>query len=106
MQRPDAALALAALYSATTRGGLRVCSVCVTGAGLGAAIFCDVIGRFYVPRVASSNTVLPVGFDASPPAPPDPTMVGAAIERKKADGQPQYARGVQRVTDTSLADAV
>ena len=106
MERPDAALALAALYSATTRGGLRVCSICVTGAGLGAAIFCDVIGRFYVPRVGSSNTVLPVGLDASGSTPPDPPMVKAAVERKKADGEPQYARGVQRLTDTSLAEAV
>ena len=106
MQRPDAALALATLYSATTRGGLRVCSVCVTGSGLGAAILCDVIGRFYVPRVASSNTVLPVGLDASGTLPADSPMVKAAIDRKKADGGPQYVRGVQRVTDTSLAEAV
>jgi hypothetical protein len=106
VRRPDAALALAALYSATTRGGLRVCSVCVTGSGLGAAILCDVIGRFYVPRVASSNTVLPVGLDASGTLPADSPMVKAAIDRKKADGDPQYVRSVQRVTDTSLAEAV
>ena len=106
MQRPDAALALAALYSATTRGGFRVLSVCVTGAGLGAAVFCDVIGRFYVPRVGSSNTVLPVGLDASGPLPPDPPMVKPAIDRKNPDGEPQYVRSVQRLTDTSLAEAV
>jgi hypothetical protein len=106
ISRPDSALALGALYSSASRGDLRVTSLCVTGAGLGAAIFCDIVMRFYVPRVGGSNTVLPIGLAAGPPLAPDPPMVKAAIERKKPNGERQYARVVERVTDTALAEAV
>jgi len=49
---------------------------------------------------------LPVGFPADPPVPPNPPMVEAAVNRKRADGQPQYARSIQRVTDTAAPDAM
>jgi hypothetical protein len=54
MSRPDAALALAALYAASSRG-VRVGSVCVTGSGLAAAQFCDIVARFYEPQARGSN---------------------------------------------------
>jgi len=106
MSRPDAALALGALYSSASRLALRVASVCVTGSGLGAAAYCDLVNRFYVPRLGGSNTVLAVGLTAGPPLPVDPGMVKAALDRKKPDGEPQYVRGIERVSDTSLAEAV
>ena len=108
MSRPDAALALAALYVSASRRQARVDGVCITGSGLDAAIFCDVVGRFYSGqgRAPGSNSVLPVGFPADPPMPPNPPMVKAAITRTKPDGQPQYARGVQKVTDTAAPDAL
>ena len=108
MARPDAALALAALYVAASRRVCRVNGVCVNGSGLGAAIFCDVVGRFYTgtSRPPSSNTVLPVGFAAAFPAAPDPPMVARAIGRTGADGQPQYVRSITRVSDTAAADAL
>jgi hypothetical protein len=56
--------------------------------------------------VGGSNTVLPVGFAADGPMPPDAPMVKAAIDRRDAAGEPQYARGVHRVSDTALAEAV
>jgi len=107
MSRPGAALALAALYVLASRREARVDGVCVTGAGLSAAVFCDIVGRFYSgsARVPSSNTIAPVGFAADPVL-PGPPMVDEAIARKRDDGTPQYARSIQRITDTSAADAL
>jgi len=108
MARADAALALAALYVSSSRRESKVDGICITGSGLDAAIFCDIVGRFYSnqTRTPSSNAVLPIGFPAEPPVPPNPPMVDAAINRKRADGQPQYFRTIQRVTDTSAPDAM
>jgi hypothetical protein len=108
MARPDAALALAALYVEASRRQARVDGICVTGSGLDAAIFCDIVGRFYTgqTRTPSSNAVLPIGFAADTPPPPNPPMVATAIKRMRADGQLQYVRGIQRVTDTGLPDAL
>lgn len=106
MSRPDAALALAALYAGGTKGALRVCAVCVGGAGLETAVFCDVVSRFYVPGNRSSNQSLPVGLAAVVPMPPDPPMVKAATQRKKENGDPQYVRSIRTLSDTSQAEAV
>lgn len=109
MARPDAALALAALYVSASRRDSRMGAVCVTGAGLDTAIFCDIVSRFYAGgqgRAPSSNNALPVGLAAVSPMPPDPPMVEAAVLRKQPNGSPQYARTIQKFTDTSLADAV
>jgi hypothetical protein len=106
MTRPDAALALAALYAGGTKGALRVCAVCVAGAGLETAVFCDVVNRFYVPGNRSSNQSLPVGLAAVVPMPPDPPMVKAATQRKKDNGEPQYVRSIRAISDTSQAEAV
>ena len=109
MARPDAALALAALYVSASRRESRMGAVCVTGAGLDTAIFCDIVSRFYSGgqgRAPSSNTALPVGLAPVSPMPPDPPMVKAAVLRKQPDGSAQYARTIQKFTDTSLADAV
>lgn len=106
MSRPDAALALAAVYAGGTKGLLRVCAVCVAGGGLGTAIFCDVVNRFYVPAARSSNSTLPIGLAAVDPLPPDGQMVKAAIDRKKPDGDLQYIRSIRTLTDTAQAEAV
>jgi hypothetical protein len=104
MTRPDAALALSALYSSATRGGLRVGAVCVTGAGFQTAVFCEAIARFYQPRVGGSNTTFPVGLtDAKAP---DSPMIRPVLDRKKDGGEAQYVRTIQRVADTSLAEAL
>jgi hypothetical protein len=101
MSRPDSALALAMLYGYQGKRESRMGSVCVNGAGLGAAIFCDIVQRFYTPGpVRNANQVLMPGLAADVPLPPDPAMVRTAVARK------EYARTVQRVTDTSLPEAV
>jgi hypothetical protein len=108
MARADAALSLAALYAASSRREARVNGVCITGSALDAAIFCDVVARFYTgtSRAPSSNAALPVGFDASARDARNPPMVGAALARTRPDGQPQYVRTIQRATDTAAPDAL
>jgi hypothetical protein len=107
MSRPDAALALAALYVFSIRRQARVGAVCVTGAGLDTAIYCDIVGRFYTPGpVRSSNSVLPVGLAAVTPFPPDAPMVRPAVHRTEPNGEPTYVRSIKRVSDTSQAEAV
>ena len=110
MARPDAALALSALHVSASRRASRMGAVCVTGAGLDTAIFCDIVSRFYTAgpagRPPSSNNVLPVGLPAVSPMPPDPPMVEAAVRRKQANGDPQYIRTIQKISDTSLPEAL
>ena len=76
------------------------------GVRLGAAVFCDIVHRFYVPGNRRSNAMLPVGLAAVQPLPPDPPMVRAAITRLREDGEPAYVRSVRAISDTSLAEAV
>jgi hypothetical protein len=107
MNRPDAALALATLYGFQGRGDAKVGPVCVAGSGLDAAIFCDIVGRFYtVGPLPNANDVLPVGLAMASPMPADPPMVRAAVDRKDSNGQPFYARSIRRATDTSMAEAM
>jgi len=108
MTRPDAALALAALYVSASRREARVGGICVTGAGLDAAIFCDIVGRFYGGqlRAPSSNNLLPIGLPSAPPMPPSAAMVDAAVKKTRDDGAPQYVRSIQRIADTAAPDAL
>jgi hypothetical protein len=107
MSRPDAALALAELYGFEGKREARMGSVCVVGAGLKAAIFCDMTARFYqLGPERNANQVLPVGLAALDPLPPDPPMVAPAVERKDEKGEPRYIHNVNKLTDTSLAEAV
>ena len=107
MSRPDAALNLALLYGFAAKREARIGSVCVSGAGLGAAIFCDVVAQFYTPGPPhNANQTLPTGLAAVVPLPDDSPMVSAAVEKKDDKGQPLYPRTVSRVSDTSLAEAV
>jgi hypothetical protein len=108
MTRPDAALALAALYVSASRREARVGGICITGAGLDAAIFCDIVARFYggQARTPSSNNMLPIGLAPATPMPPSGAMVDAAVKKTRDDGAPQYVRSVQRMADTAAADAL
>jgi hypothetical protein len=107
MNRPDAALALAELYGFEGKRESRMGSVCVNGAGLNTAIFCDMVYRFYTLGPArNGNQSLPVGLAAVDPLPADAAMIKAAIERKNEKGEQQYVHGVSRLSDTSLAEAV
>ncbi len=107
MNRPDAALALAELYGFEGKREARMGSVCVVGAGLKAATFCDMVCRFYqTGPLRNANQTLPVGLAAVNPLPADPAMVKPAVDRKDEKGEPRYPHSVNKLSDTSLAEAV
>jgi hypothetical protein len=106
VSRPDAALALAAIYAFDSKRESHIGSVCVAGAGLDTAIFCDIVARFYTGPARNGNEMLAVGLASASPLPPDLPMVQAAVNRKKQNGDPQYNRSIRRFADTSLAEAV
>jgi len=99
MTRPDAALALAAMYVMESRKESTMGSVCVAGAGFNAAVFCDIIGKMYTfgpPR--NGNQVLAVGL-AAEQGTPDSPMVKTAVEQN-------YPRTIQHAYDTSAPTEV
>lgn len=100
MTRPDAALALAAMYLMEIKRESHMGSVCVVGAGFNAAVFCDIIGKIYTFGPRNGNQALAVGLAVESGAPDSP-MVKTAVERKNEKGEPAYPRTIQRVTDTS-----
>jgi hypothetical protein len=107
MSRPDAALALAAMYAfGTRRNEARIGAVCVTGAGLRTAIFCDIVGRYFRPQGGNANTVFAVGLAAVTPLPPDSPMVEPAIDRKNEFGSNQYVRSIAKLSDTAQPEAL
>jgi hypothetical protein len=96
MARPDAALALAAMYVMARRKESQMGAVCVAGSGFNTAIFCDMIARTYVAGPRNGNQALAVGLAIEPGASgvPDSPMVRPAIEHN-------YPHTIQRVQDTS-----
>lgn len=98
MDRPDAALALAMLYTLQGRQETKIGSVCVEGSGFGAARFCDILYRFFMPGPPrNANEVLPTGFAVA--SLPDPPMVKPVLDAA-------YPRTIAKVSDTSLAESV
>ncbi len=108
MSRPDAALALAAIYGWEGKREARVGAVAVSGSGLGAAVFCDMVYRFYAGPgpLANANRVLPIGLAADRAMPPDPPMVKTALARQDAKGASQYPHSIEKVSDTSEVTAM
>lgn len=99
MTRPDAALALAAMYySAETRRESHMGSVCIVGAGFNAALFCDIVGKMYSFGIRNGNSALAVGL-AVEQGVPDSPMVRTAVEHN-------YPHTLQRVQDTSEPMAI
>jgi hypothetical protein len=105
MTSPDAALALAALWAYERRRRARVGGVCVTGGGFNAAVFCDLVSQFYRPGERHGNDALAVGLADADELPADEPMVTVPVARTDAAGAPLYARTIERVSDTSLAES-
>ena len=69
----------------------RVNAVCVAGAGLDTAIYCDIVNRFYTPgNVRSSNQWPPVGLAAVSPLPPDAPMVKTPVARTMVSSRERW----------------
>jgi len=106
MNRPDAALALAALYTFENKRESKTGAVCIVGGGLKTAIFCDIVARFLTGPPQAGNQQLAVGLANVDPMPPDSPMVVPVVDRKNEGGEPAYPRSIRRLADTSQAEAV
>jgi hypothetical protein len=103
MSRPDAALALAMLHGYEGKREARIAAIAVNGSGLGAAKFCDAVGRFYAGPgpMPNSNTRLPIGLAADDTLPPDEPMVKSVLDRRGDKGEPIYPCAISGVSDTA-----
>src|SRR5437016_2090629 len=83
MSRADSALALALIHGFEGKQEARIGAVAICGSGLGAAAFCDAVGRFYsvTGRLPNTNTLLPVGLAAAGPLAADSPMVTKVLHR-------------------------
>lgn len=98
MQRPDAALALTAMYPMESKRESHMGSVCVVGAGFETAVFCDIIAKMYTFGTTNGNQALAIGLAIENGATDSP-MVKAAVAKN-------YPRTLQRVQDTSAPTEV
>lgn len=105
MSTPGAALALAALSAYQQQRKTRIAGVCVTGGGYKAAQFCDIVNQFYRPGERHGNMELAVGLAGIDALPADVPMTSVPVDRLNANGEPLYARTINRMADTSLAES-
>src|SRR5260370_39273075 len=107
MSRVDGALALVLIHGLEGKREVRIASIAVTGAGLGAAAFCEIVGRIYISGpFVNSNRVLPVGLNADGPLPADSSVVKAVLGHRNEKGEPAYIREVNRISDTAAITAL
>ncbi|HEV8145612.1 MAG TPA: hypothetical protein VGP79_04495 [Bryobacteraceae bacterium] len=93
------ALALTILYGLEARNEARVLSVNVSRPSLKAAMFCDVLARFF-----GNFRGFPVGL-AGGTAIEEQGVLAEVVDRKDSSGAPVYPRTVQKFTDTGLVPA-
>lgn len=105
----DDALALALLYGLDGKNEIRFVAISVSKPNLNSAAFAEVIGRFYAGAVSGAfNAVgrtLPVALALKGAHPEDTPMLTEPLAKKKADGQPAYSHGLQRILDTAEVGA-
>lgn len=108
--RIDDVLALALLYGFDGRNEARVVSLSVSYPNLKAAALCEVIGRFYAGAVsgafASVGRTLPVGLSVKGQMAPDTPMLTGPLSKTTDKGDPAYAHGIQKLTDTAEVPAL
>src|SRR5581483_5657491 len=97
----DDALALAMLYGLQGKNTIRVISVSVSKPNLRAAEYCDVLTRFYNGEPGGFVGPTPIGLALAPRMDPDTAMLTAALDRKNAEGKPQYSCGIAKLNDTA-----
>jgi Inosine-uridine preferring nucleoside hydrolase len=110
LSRIDDALAMALLFGLDGKRDVRVVSVSVSRSNLKAAIYCDVVGRFYAGAVSGAfgfnGRTLPVGLASGGRLTADEPLFAAPLARKTAEGQPAYASDIHRLEDTAEPEAV
>lgn len=91
----DDALALALLYGFQGKNESRVISVSTTKSSLKAAIFADILVRFYTGEPNAFAGVIPVGLSLSGGMAADTPMLDAVT------GKTQYPRSIVKMNDTA-----
>ena len=91
----DGALALALLYGLQGKSESRVVSVTVSKSCLNAAVFADILVRFYTGEPNPFSGVAPIGLSLSGKMPDDTAMMAAVV------GKPDYARDIKKMNDTA-----
>ena len=91
----DGALALALLYGLQGKNESRVISVSVSKSCLNAAIFADVLVRFYTGEPNPFAGVTPIGLTLSGKTAEDTPMIAAVV------GKPDYPRDIAKMNDTA-----
>src|SRR5882762_1757058 len=90
----DEALALASLYGFQGKGESRVIAVSTTRPRLNAAIFADVLVRFYTGDPGPFGGPAPIGLTLGKPTQDTPFMT-------EIIGKPAYQRGIKEMNDTA-----
>lgn len=91
----DDALALAMLFGFQGKGEARVLSVSTTKSSLAAAIFADVLVRFYTGEPGAFAPAIPIGLALSGRMSAPNAMLDAVT------GNPKFARGIVKMNDTA-----
>ena len=110
LSRVDDALAMALLYGLDGKKEERLVSVSVSRANLKAAIYSDVVGRFYAGAVSGAigfgGRTLPVGLADSGPLKDDEAFFTKPLVRTMLDGKPAYPSDIHNELDTAEVPAM
>src|SRR5438876_7517318 len=94
-------LALASLYGFQSKNEARVISVSTTRSSLSAAVFADILMRFYTGAPEGFGVgPTPIGLTLGPKTAPDTPMM-AAVVGKMVDGKPAYSRAIEKMNDNA-----
>jgi hypothetical protein len=91
----DTALGLALLYGLQGKNESRVVSVTVSKSSLNAAIFADILVRFYTGEPNPFSGVTPIGLTLSGKMPEDTPMIASVVAK------PDYPRDITKMNDTA-----
>ena len=110
LSRVDDALAMALLNGLDGKKEGRLVSVNISRANLKAAIYADVVGRFYAGAVSGAigfgGRTLPVGLADSGALKDDEPFFTQPLAKIGADGKPAYSSDIHESTDTGVVAAV
>jgi hypothetical protein len=106
----DDALAMALLFGLEGKKDLRVVSTSVSRANLKAAMYCDIVGRFYAGAVSGAigfgGRTLPVGMPYTSKLTSDEPFFAVPVAEPGPDGKPLYTTEIKRPEDTADANIV
>lgn len=110
LSRVDDALAMALLYGLDGKKEERLVSVSISRANLKAAIYSDIVGRFYAGAVSGAigfgGRTLPVGLADSGALKDDEPFFARPVAKVGADGKPVFESDIKEDLDTAEVAAM